>query len=169
MGIEDFQLLNDYYDVPGVYCLTHKPTQKKYVGSSVNIGKRIWEGLTEYDNKSMRGLLISDFKIEVLEECPSDKKYMFIREADWIEELNAYYPNGFNLAHPLKSFYYIKVKNPRQKSLMTDIMNKEEKSRVSYFPVKNRRIPTYDYKIKQYKKKYEKLLRELSMMEVFSR
>lgn len=93
----DIDLLNEVYYKSGVYGLIHIPTCKMYVGSSSQIGARVWGGLTEYDNVLMRNLLIEDMRFVVLELC---NDYLRQREKFWIETLGL--NQGLNISDPEK-------------------------------------------------------------------
>lgn len=165
MDKKDMELLNKHYDTPGVYCLTHNPTRKRYIGSSVHIGKRVWNGLAKYQNSAMKNILIFDLSISILEICPKDIPYLRVREADWIDQLRTFYPHGFNIANPLEN-EFIKSKTGRTEDAMTEVLNLEEKTRLSYLEIDSeRRIQRNKFKIKEVENPAEGLKKFLEKLQ----
>lgn len=86
----------------GVYCWTHPPTGRKYVGSSVDCEKRRNRHLSvaRKPNPTCFALQIAkhgaeQFTFEILEHCAPGER--FAREAHYISTLNTLVPNGFNI------------------------------------------------------------------------
>ena len=94
-----------WWGVIGIYVITNKINNKKYVGQSTNIQKRWYDHRTKsmHPRKpdEFRNLLyidireygLNNFELEVLEECTKDK--LNEREIYWIKKLNTY-ENGYN-------------------------------------------------------------------------
>lgn len=83
----------------GIYCLTHKPTGKSYVGQSIDIGAR-WLQHKNGRERSTIGAAIakhgwSAFRADVLEECAREQ--LNAAEVKWIEKLSTLSPAGYNL------------------------------------------------------------------------
>lgn len=85
----------------GIYSLIHSESGRRYVGSSLNIKKRIkwhiWRANSGWNmciHRAMRQFGIDSFSCEILEECNKDN--LLEREAHWIAFFNAASVNGFN-------------------------------------------------------------------------
>ena len=86
----------------GVYCFVHVATGMKYVGSSVNIRKRILGHISEVRkgsrkcfHKALRLHGIDAFRLMILELCP--RELLLVIEERYIRELNtASALGGFN-------------------------------------------------------------------------
>lgn len=94
-----------YKKISGIYCITNKLNEKKYIGESTNI-KRRWN---EHKNRSikpykpdqfrkelyqdMRKYGIDNFDFKIIEECSAED--LKEREIYWINQLNTY-ENGYN-------------------------------------------------------------------------
>lgn len=83
----------------GIYALTNTKTGKKYVGQSIDIGRRMVEHSKGKEPFAI-GRAISkygwdSFEVEVLELC--DRESLNEREIAWIEQLRTTSPNGYNM------------------------------------------------------------------------
>lgn len=100
-----FNNLYDLPDKPGIYLITNKITNHKYIGQSVNIRRRFQSyHKSEFKNpnssmynttlyKAMRKYGLDAFIIEVVEECTPDE--LNDKEIYWIAKYNTY-KNGYN-------------------------------------------------------------------------
>jgi group I intron endonuclease len=80
------------FSVPGIYQLTIDG--KRYIGSSVNIYRRfeIWKGLFfmgKIQNRKLREVINKHkfIQVDILEECPRDKKILIQREQFYLDTL----------------------------------------------------------------------------------
>lgn len=79
----------------GVYLLTHRETGKTYVGSSVDIEKRLKHHRKYSFPENM-------FCADVLEECK--ETHLSSRENHWMFELESLNPKkGYNRAHSVRA------------------------------------------------------------------
>lgn len=89
----------------GIYIYTNKINNKKYVGQSRNLEKRIYEherrAFKEEDDeynslihKAFRKYGLKNFLIEVF---LIEEEFLNIRETELIKELNSVSPNGYNI------------------------------------------------------------------------
>jgi group I intron endonuclease len=78
----------------GVYVITNKLNNKRYVGASVNVESRSNVHLQGRGNRLIADDLKDGFKIDII-EC--DKTELDELEQFLIEECNSIYPNGYNL------------------------------------------------------------------------
>lgn len=94
------------YGSSGIYCITNEKTGKKYIGQTNNLPKRKVQHLSAlrngvHDNRLMQADWNSDedaekhFKFEIIEKCPQCK--MNERENYWIQTLETWAPNGYNI------------------------------------------------------------------------
>ena len=94
------------YGSSGIYCITNSKTGKKYIGQTNNLAKRKVQHLSAlrthvHDNRLMQQDWDDDadaekhFKFEIIEKCPQCK--MNERENYWIQELQTWAPNGYNI------------------------------------------------------------------------
>lgn len=86
-----------------IYVITNKINNKKYVGQSIDVEKRWSEhkynskrNTTIYLYNSMKKYGIDNFTLEVIEEN-IPLQMIDSRESYWIEKLNTYRPEGYNL------------------------------------------------------------------------
>lgn len=81
-----------------IYCLTDGINNKKYVGQTVDLKRRIEQHKRDnlYVDKAIRKHGWENCKIEVLEEC-ENREQLNEREIFWIAELKSKSPNGYNL------------------------------------------------------------------------
>lgn len=83
----------------GIYCITNKINNKKYIGQSKNIPRRWREHQlsTEYNQYSIQHAIhkygIENFNFEIIEECLPEQ--LNERENYWINYYNTYY-DGYN-------------------------------------------------------------------------
>lgn len=86
--------------ISGVYCITCNLTGKKYVGSSINLNRRIKEHKNRNINfKKFKGQLHENYTVEILEQCTISN--LLIRERFYIDLLKTAYPLGFNKKCPI--------------------------------------------------------------------
>lgn len=85
----------------GIYCFIHRQSGLHYVGSSVDIGKRLSAhvrdsrgGSTTLFHRALRAFGLAAFDLEVLEECPQHE--LQPKEAFYIAFLNAASIDGLN-------------------------------------------------------------------------
>jgi group I intron endonuclease len=103
--------LGDFNHITGIYAFVHVPTLRVYIGSSVNIGKRISQhiGAAKQGDRycfprALRELGIESFDIELLEKC--SQKELTSREQFWILFYNSASLSGFNtIKNPGDSCY----------------------------------------------------------------
>lgn len=88
----------------GVYCWTHTPTERRYVGSSVDCmrRKRAHEAIVRkggvrcfHFQRQVAKLGWEYFTFEILETCAANERLE--REAHYITTLNTIFPAGFNI------------------------------------------------------------------------
>lgn len=100
----------------GVYCITDLSNNKKYIGSSKDIHKRI----RAYTQPSkISGVLrdINDLKninVDILELCSNTLE----RELHHIKELNTIYPAGYNKKNPITGKNFEGVSYTKRSSLL---------------------------------------------------
>lgn len=101
----------------GVYLLTETKIGKQYVGSSINVRKRVlaymMPNAEAYHKPLFIGVNPRYLKAELVEAC-NDTAILLQREAYWINKMNTGFPNGLNAHSPKnqKSVYgdkYYKV------------------------------------------------------------
>ena len=90
-------LFKDMPEHSGIYCITCLITGKKYIGSSVNVKRRLQSHVNKH-----KSIDFNNASVELLEDCKylnnSDLKLL---ERDLILQHNTLYPNGFNIKLPL--------------------------------------------------------------------
>lgn len=103
----------------GIYCWTNLSSNKSYVGSSVNLGRRIRQYfnpayISQISRKSMvihKALLkhgYSNFKLEIIEYCtPSAKRELVKKEQHYIKVLNPEY-NVLKIAYSSLGYKHTK-------------------------------------------------------------
>lgn len=94
----------------GIYSITNKINNKRYIGQSIHIEIR-WMQHKQPSSRSLIGKAIQkygldNFIFEVLEECPADS--LDEKEEYYINYYNSVVPNGYNIEEKVdgKSFYY---------------------------------------------------------------
>lgn len=104
-----FKELHETYERPriicGIYKITNNQNQKVYIGKSNNIGRRISEHLSQYEQKRTpnKPLYLAfnkygqeNFSFEVLEECSAEE--LNEKEKYWIEKYDSTNPKkGYNI------------------------------------------------------------------------
>lgn len=80
----------------GVYCITHIPTGKRYIGQSIDCLRRMLEhqGLNTLIGHAVRRHGRQQFHYDILSEVPREQ--LLSCEAGWIAMLNTEFPHGFN-------------------------------------------------------------------------
>jgi group I intron endonuclease len=87
-----------------VYCIENIINGKKYVGYAINFETRLKRHLSSarknskiYFHRALNKYGIDNFKITILEESENVEYIYEEREPYWINELNTFYPNGYNM------------------------------------------------------------------------
>lgn len=92
-------------NTPGVYKIAHKVTGKFYVGSSINMRKRLRSHIQRFNNsvpvnpyfgQALKKYGVDSFVVSVLEHV-EDVKQLTEREQHWLDLLQPYKPKGYNL------------------------------------------------------------------------
>lgn len=108
----------------GVYVWTHKISNKKYVGSSTDIIRRLgqhYSAINNYPDTPFHKMVIElggvcEFSFEVQTLC--QKETILARERDLIQELKTLYPLGFNFdVNPTKIYKFREEKRTRQRNI----------------------------------------------------
>jgi len=97
--IEDYKSLGNY---PAVYRITNTLSGKKYIGSSIDVKRRLFHHLYHSRKPLSRyDMLQENMMFEVIEEC----HHRLIRDMETLHILkeNTLFPNGYNVMHPLSS------------------------------------------------------------------
>lgn len=101
------QIIKENYGKAGVYCLRKTESGKTYIGSSVDLGRRLSQYLTRsfllkevLNTKSIiyRSLLkngYSKFSIEILEYCEKEKAVILSKEQFYMDLLKPEYNRFF--------------------------------------------------------------------------
>jgi len=145
----------------GVYCFTHIPTGRKYIGSSVDCHRRKTSHLREVSRLRKKGqsfhaqaaiLGMENFTFKIIEECEFEKRLE--REAFYIiaeDSVN----NGFNIIKdPTKGWNYVSTKEIREKqsaSRRSYIKNNPESS-LKYSECLKKSHSTMEFRDSQRKK-----------------
>jgi group I intron endonuclease len=84
----------------GIYCITHTPTGRKYVGQSVDCFERWKQHSTpKKASAGIKGAImaygVGEFSFVIIQECKREE--LNEREVYWIAELRTLSPAGFNL------------------------------------------------------------------------
>jgi group I intron endonuclease len=87
--------------VCGIYCAIHRDSLMCYVGSSMNIGRRIRTHISQSKgdrlgsfHRAIRNFGANAFDVELIEKCPKEKLYE--RELFWIIFYKSASAKGFN-------------------------------------------------------------------------
>jgi group I intron endonuclease len=101
---------SDFKKESGIYCFKNLTNGKCYVGQAVNIKNRMRAHMTAIRSNKLGGLLlykaidkygIDNFEISILETIPNNtedlKSTLDVLEKKYIQELNSYAPNGYNM------------------------------------------------------------------------
>jgi|LSQX01.1.fsa_nt_gb group I intron endonuclease len=136
----------------GIYLITNKINNKRYVGKSININKRIGEHFREagYERninkplyKDIKKYGRENFDVEVLEEC--NEEDLVDREQYYYEKLKPEY----NIVSPNKNYYPDEVKEKIGKSSRERLLNNN--------PMDNRIIREKYLKVMQSREFREKM------------
>jgi group I intron endonuclease len=113
----------------GIYCITNIINNKKYIGQSVDIHKRVMEHKRDLAKNIHPNSLLQNswnkygkenFLFEVIEEC--EKENLTIRELYWVNKLNLLNKEfGFNIAIPDKSVMLGRHHTEKTKALLSKI------------------------------------------------
>lgn len=90
--------------VCGIYLITHKETSQKYVGQSIDIGRRWRHHIMGYDiehsrvERAIRKHGVDKFNFQIITELPNDIKLLNCHEKYWMKFYNTYEDkNHYNL------------------------------------------------------------------------
>jgi len=95
--------MKKYYEKPvcGIYRISHRDSEKSYVGQSKDIFNR-WKSHSNFARKKLSYISsalklygLESFRFEVIEECSLEE--LNGREVYWISYFNCLSPNGYNL------------------------------------------------------------------------
>lgn len=89
---------------PGIYMVTHIPTDKKYVGSTMNLMSRCggYKPSSKTGLSKFRSLPGCELRFEVLQICSGiTLKDLLSLELEWILRLNTVAPAGLNHRNPV--------------------------------------------------------------------
>jgi group I intron endonuclease len=120
-------------DHAGIYSVANNVTHKVYVGSSVNVLKRIREHIWalkrgDHPNRHLQSAWNKygehSFEFSVLEHCSI--RWLAKREQWWIEELQSNGVNGYNLQHAKRGKY--PCPNVDGHKIYWDNLSEDEKS-----------------------------------------
>lgn len=96
----------------GVYKITNMVNGKFYIGSSSDIHHRFYEHIYDLRNQIHANKHLQNawdkykensFKFEIIEKC--DPKIQFEREQYYLDELNPFDDNGYNIVRQISSDY----------------------------------------------------------------
>jgi group I intron endonuclease len=98
--------MNDAPKMPGVYCIEHRESGKKYVGSAHDMNTRVNAHLHALARKKHENSRLqaeynkcgwSGFVVYVLEACQRDE--LPVCEAKWLADAKPFGDKGFNVQH----------------------------------------------------------------------
>lgn len=88
----------------GIYCFTNRLNNKKYIGQSIDLNRRIKEHWSHHGIKHNSAIDLAlekyghdIFTVEILEFCSREE--LNNKESYWIKTLNTIAPNGYNLTN----------------------------------------------------------------------
>lgn len=85
--------------VCGIYLITHIQSGKKYIGQSIDVGRRVRDHRRASNesliSRCIRKYGVEAFTIEIVERCNVDE--LNSKEVSWIEKSGSMYPDGLNI------------------------------------------------------------------------
>lgn len=106
-------LLDLVPEMPGVYVIRCLDTDRCYIGSALNIKKKLKMHFNSINRPSERGIgscfSSGRFLFEVLDIGDISAISLKVLESHYISSMNTKFPNGFNKKDPMTGRYYPEV------------------------------------------------------------
>ena len=97
-GTEKFRVKSTY---GWIYCITHRKSEKQYIGRSRKPIHRFWQHIESNDTQVSKAITVHgmrSFDFDILEACGT-KQELYEAEERHIKMRNTYWPNGYNLTY----------------------------------------------------------------------
>ena len=148
MDTEKIEIDNNIKQI-GIYCIETKKTNKKYIGSSVDIGKRITSHFRDLEREQHRNYKLQraynaykkkGFNTYILELC--SKERLLDREQYYIDFFNTY-KKGYNLEDADVGIVTVKLKTEVYQALKKLAGERKLSATVREMIIKNLKVEGY--------------------------